>query len=277
MWKYKLALATIGNSGMDTAEQIKLFAETGFEGFFTDWQPERTAEFVALAKSLGTEYQSIHAPMNKTDDLWEDDEALAKKGLDELIACLHDCADNEIEIMVSHCIIGFDHFTPTEIGLERYGRLIDEAEKCGVKIAFENTEGEEYLAAIMDNFGDNPYVGFCWDTGHEMCYNHSKDLLALYGNNLIATHLNDNLGIRDYGGKITYVDDLHLLPFDGIADWKYNAERLDKWGFDGFMTFELKYGPSYMRKTNDCYLKMTFEEYVNECYKRACKVAYLRK
>lgn len=49
-------------------------------------------------------------------------------------------------------------------------------------------------------------VGFCLDAGHEMCYNHSADMLSLYGDRLIATHINDNLGIRDYGGKTTWID-----------------------------------------------------------------------
>ena len=44
-------------------------------------------------------------------------------------------------------------------------------------------------------------------------------MLALYGEKLICTHLNDNLGIKDFEGKTTWHDDLHLLPFDGIADW----------------------------------------------------------
>ena len=83
------------------------------------------------------------------------------------------------------------------------------AKERGVKVAFENTEGEEYLEALMDNFKDDDTVGFCWDTGHEMCYNHSQDMLAKYGDRLIATHINDNLGISDYDGKITWLDDLH--------------------------------------------------------------------
>ena len=105
-----------------------------------------------------------------------------------------------------------------------------------MKIAFENTEGEEYLTALMNAFKNDPSVGFCWDTGHEMCYNHSKDMLSLYGDKLICTHLNDNLGIRNYEGKITYLDDLHLLPFDGIADWDNLAARLKAHNYHDTLT-----------------------------------------
>ena len=106
-----------------------------------------------------------------------------------------------------------------------------------------------------------------------MCYNHSKDMLALYGDRLIATHLNDNLGVRDFGGKITYIDDLHLLPFDGIADWDNNAARLDRCGFAGPLTFELSTVSKPGRRENDLYRKLSPEEYIAECYKRACRVA----
>lgn len=72
----------------------------------------------------------------------------------------------------------------------------------------------------MNHFRGNPAVGFCWDSGHELCYNHGRDMLAQYGDRLLGTRLNDNLGVRDDGGQITFLDDLHLLPFEGIADWQ---------------------------------------------------------
>ena len=162
---------------------------------------------------------------------------------------------------------------PGELYFGNYDAVVNYAAQKGVKIAFENTEGEEYLAALMDAFRGEKHVGFCWDSGHEMCYNHSKDLLALYGDRLLGTHLNDNLGIRDFGGKITYIDDLHLLPFDGIADWDNIAARLDRCGFSGPLTFELNVMSKPGRRDNDIYRKLSPEEYIAECYKRACRVA----
>ena len=112
-----------------------------------------------------------------------------------------------------------------------------------------------------------------------MCYNWSEDVVGRFGQNgkLFATHLNDNLGIRDFEGKITWIDDLHLLPFDGIADWKGIAERLDRAGFDGTMTFELNTKSKPGRHENDKYDKMDIEQYVTEVYIRACRLAAMRK
>lgn len=98
-------------------------------------------------------------------------------------------------------------------------------------------------------------------------------MLALYGDRLIATHLNDNLGISDFNGNIFWTDDLHLLPMDGIIDWKNVSERLNKCGYDGILTFELSRISKPNRHDNDKYERMSMKEYLAECYARACRVA----
>ena len=231
----------------------------------------------ALAKELGLIFQSIHAPFTKAADMWGDDEEKGEIALNELLACLADCVKYEVPIMVVHAFIGFEDHTPTQIGLERFGKLVKAAEQTNVKLAFENTEGEEYLAALMNEFKDSAAVGFCWDTGHEMCYNWSKDMLALYGDRLIATHINDNLGIRDFNGKIFWHDDLHLLPFDGIADWDDICARLDRCNYTDILTFELNTLSKPNRHENDKYTQMPIEQYIAECFNRACRVAAKRK
>lgn len=218
-------------------------------------------------------YQSVHGPFFKMGEMWETGEDATA----ELIDCLHACKENGVPIMVVHTFLGFNSHTPNEKGLENFGKVVHEAENLGVKVAFENTEGDEYLAAVMERFKDSPAVGFCWDTGHEMCYNHSKDMLSLYGDKLIATHINDNLGIRDFDGNITWIDDLHLLPFDGIADWQGIADRLNKCGYDGILTFELNRCSKPDRHENDFYNEMPIEKYLTLAFMRACRVAALRK
>ena len=273
MWKQKLCLGLGPVKGMATADQIELYHRTGFEGFFSGWGEQE--EFRKKADELGMIYQSIHAPFGKAADFWKGGDA-AEAAVAEMIACLEDCARVEVPIMVAHTFIGFEDHDPNETGVENYGRVCARAKELGVQVAFENTEGEEYLAAVMELAKVYPgTVGFCWDTGHEMCYNYSKDMLALYGDLLIATHLNDNLGIKDYGGTITWHDDLHLLPFDGIGNWENITGRMKAHGYTGILTFELGIGSKPNRHENDKYMAMDPEVYVAEAYNRACKVAAL--
>lgn len=276
MWKAKLCLGTSPGFGYSIKEQIRVFYEAGFEGYFINWNPTiDISDIKAYGDSIGMICQSIHAPFVKAAAMWEECEK-TPFAIDELLCCLRDCAENHVPIMIVHAFIGFDKHNPTEFGIENFRIIVEEAQKLGVKIAFENVEGEEYLEAVMEAFKDYDCVGFCWDTGHELCYNKSKDMLSLYGDRLIATHINDNLGIRDFNGRITAIDDLHLLPFDGVADWQDIVHRLNIHGFHDILTFELSMKSQYNRHENDAYDRMKFVEYVAEAYKRACKVAMLK-
>lgn len=279
MQQTKLCLGTLCNTDMSNEDQIVLFKEMGFDGFFVDWNKEMDVKKLReVADSCGMIFQSIHAPFYKiADGLWQGGVA-AETAIETLIACAKDCAENRVPIMVCHTYIGFerDDVSITPEGIENYRKVVEKAKELGVKVAFENTEGEEYLAALMDAFKDYDNVGFCWDTGHEICYNHSKDMMALYGDRLFCTHLEDNLGIRDFDGRITWADDLHLLPFDGVADWQDIVHRLNRHHYHGELTFEVNKHNKPGRHENDVYVKMPMEEYVCEAFKRACRVAMLK-
>ena len=275
MHNTKLCLAAhYGN--IDVNEQIKLYSDAGFYGFFTEYN-DKLSQYRNTAEKCGMYYQSVHAPYVRMCYLWRDC-ADTEDTRNELLKCIDDSADAGVPIVVVHAYIGIGAKkidVPNVHGISNFSYAVERAVKRGVKIAFENTEGEEFLEMLMTHFKDVPNVGFCWDTGHEMCYNHSEDMMALYGTRLIATHLNDNLGIRDYNGEITFHDDLHLLPFDGIADWNNIASRLKKYGYSGELTFELNLGSKPGRHENDKYRRLPFEEYISEAYARACKVASL--
>ncbi len=282
MYNQKLCLSLNDTFGLSSEEQIKLFKTTGFEAFTGHWGDGCEEEVRLCAKTAKDEnmiFHSFHAPWNYAADMWDENEKEdAEKGIKQAKGFIDLCNELEIPMIISHVYVGFDkEYKPTEFGLENYGKVIDYAETKGIKIAFENTEGDCYLDAILTEFKDRKHIGFCWDSGHEMCYNDSKDLLELYGDRLFATHINDNLGVKDYGGKITWHDDLHLLPFDGIADWNYNVERMKKAQKLDILTFELNNTSKPNRYENDKYFKMPVEEYLAEAYVRACKIATMMK
>lgn len=272
MYKVKLCLSLSDSFGLDGADQIRLFKEIGFDGFFSLYTP-RIPEYKKLADELGMIYQSVHAPFVDVHHLWQKSDK-TEVALKEQLDCVRACAENGINIMVCHAIIGFDRHSPCEMGIELFRKVVEEGARLGVKIAFENTEGSEYLEALMNAFKDYDNVGFCLDTGHELCYNRGEDMLKLYGDRLIATHINDNLGVRSYEGVITYLDDLHLLPYDGIGDFDKLGERLAKVGFEGPLTFELTRANKPGRKNLDKYNKISTEEYLYEAYARACRVGW---
>ena len=268
----KLILGHGSGSNLTEAEEFEILRDIGWDGVFTGWNEENgNKDFAKTIRNLGLIYQSVHAPFDKMDKVWEDDER-GDAVIDRLIRCAQATADAEVDIMVVHTIIGMDKHTPTEIGLRRFGKLFDAARDYGVRVALENTEGEEYLEALLNEF-DDKHVGFCIDTGHEMCYNYSRDLITKYGKRMFSTHLNDNMGIT--GDKLTWRDDSHMLPFDGIADWQGIADRMNAVGYKDVLTFELTRFNRPDRHTSDSYEKMSFEEYASLALERARRFADL--
>ena len=261
MYPYKLGINVQGGQGGLTVPQhIELIASVGFDGFFTGWDPNRTEAWAETGAKCGLCYTSIHAPFSKEHRIWLGGDE-GKIETDRLIACAEDCARFDIPVMVLHTINGFSQRTPdapTEVGLESYARIIEAGNRCGVKLAFENTEREEFLHAVMDRFGNEPCVGFCYDTGHEFCYRNS-DVMARYGEKLCHTHLDDNFGVT--GDVITWYDDAHLPMGDGAVDFRRAMQKIEQSGFRGVLTCELSMHHKPERDTHRKYEAMAVEEF----------------
>lgn len=288
MEKRKIGISIGNNYKIATPEIIKLVAEIGF-GAIAPSMPLENVPFdiegiAGTARECGLKIPFVHAPFLRAAALWEDAGEAGAFGEEELMEGIALCHRYEIPSLVVHAWIGFSPSDgPTELGFSRMDRVVRAAEKNGVSLALENTEGEEYLYALLSRYEGERHVGFCYDSGHEQCYNRGKDLLSLYGDRLLVTHLNDNLGISDPSGKISPMDDLHLLPFDGIIDWEKTAKRLAASRLPEILNFELNIKSKPGRHENDAYEKMTYEQYFSEAYRRAghirasieCVVKYL--
>lgn len=277
MWKAELCIGLLGRTGIPDTEQLDLIKKVGFDGYFPGWSEQTDLKAIcSYGDRIGLKLQSVHAPFGKVDSLWYANEH-TETVMQRLLACFRASAEVHAPIVVIHPFITFTRNEATVEGIANFRILVEEARELGLKLAIENVEGEAYLDALMDAFKDESHVGFCWDTGHEMCYNHHRDLLADYGDRLLCTHLNDNLGIKDRDGSITFHDDLHLLPFDGIADWQGIADRLVKWGFEGPLTFELKRDTALNGCDRCIYDQSDLEAYLIQAYIRACRLAALVK
>lgn len=276
MWKQQIGISLGNQYKLPTNEMVDIVSKVGFDAVSFEWEKNIDLKTnVYAAKNNKMTVQSLHAPFTGSAKMWSKNIDESSPALSELLESAEACAEFEIPVLVVHAWIGFENIPqPTNEGFENFSKLIDRAKQLGMSIAFENTEGDEHLFALMEHFDDCGTVGFCWDSGHEMCYNHSLDLLDKFGDRLIMTHINDNLGISRFDGKTNWTDDLHLLPFDGIADWDYNIARLKKSNKQEILNFELNINSKPGRHENDCYQRMTYEEYFTESYKRACRLAY---
>ena len=270
---YRLGLAVM-HRPESVSEQIRLFKKVGWDGIFTGWNKDMTAEWAQVAREEGMEYQSIHSPFIGVNNLWLGNEE-GDRLCASLIECVRDCARHGISVMVIHPYIGFnfDQYVPTDAGLENFGKIIAEAERLGVRLGFENVEGEPFLEAIMTTFRSSPALGFCLDTGHELCYNLGKDMLALYGDKLCHTHFNDNMG--SLGEVITHLDDYHFTMGDGIVDWKGVMTRIRKTGYSGILMCELTQTARPGLEPLIRYSKMSTEKFATFALERAREIVKL--
>ena len=275
MYRQKIGIA-VKNYGISIKEELQIIKNAGFDAISPGYCPDaEMTGTVSVAKELGLEIEYVHAPFKRAADLWSREEEKYAPALKEMLDVIDSCVKFNIPTVVAHVWIGFGYsFDKNDLYYDNFEKIVDYAAERGVKIAFENTEGIEYLMALMAHFEGNGTVGFCWDSGHEMCYNHSEDILGALGDRLLVTHLNDNLGISRFDGNIYWTDDLHLLPYDGIGDWDDCVRRLKKARRVPILNFELSVNSKPGRHENDAYAKMTPIEFYTEAYKRACRIAY---
>lgn len=264
-------IISIVKGGPKPEEQLPVLKEAGWDGVFFTWTGEAGDHaLVGKIKEEKLALQSVHAPYGGADKLWESDEEGAAE-TERLIRCIRDTASWGCGLVVMHAVVGMERIVPNERERERgfrnFQKIFDAAAAAGVVVAMENTEGEGYLDLILSRFRGHPNVRFCIDTGHEMCYDHSHDLIGKYADLLYCTHLNDNLGMS--GSDITWLDDLHLLPFDGVADWEKIVSRLKAADYKGDFTLEVKLEGREGRHEHDAYRAMPFSEYAALALSRA--------
>ena len=267
-------IISIVQGGPAPEEQLPVLKRTGWDGVFFPWTGQGTDHILASKiQAEGLVLQSVHAPYDRADKLWKSDEE-GKAEVARQIRCIRDTALWGCGLVVMHAVIGMERIAPTDreldCGFENFLKIFDAAASAGMIVAMENTEGEQYLDALMQHFSGHPGLGFCIDTGHEMCYDHCHDLIGKYADCLVCTHLNDNLGMS--GEKITWLDDLHLLPFDGVADWENIIARLNAAGYRGDVALEVMLEGREGRHEHDGYRAMPFAEYAALALERAKRI-----
>lgn len=250
--------------GSSVYDNIRYAGEAGFDSAFLLWNDEMdTEEVMAVANDCGVAVESLHAPFVNYNSIWEEGN-LGDREAEKIKRCIRVAAEYDVKTVVSHVVSDINAPLTSNLGLCRFGKIVIEAEKYGVKLAFENTEYTRHLALVLSSF-DSPL--FCYDAGHEHCYTPGINHMAMYGNRLGFLHLHDNLGMnKSY--RASHADDLHRLPFDGNIDWKKVLGSIKKVSYGGTLMLECDPGHD-----TALYGKLTAKEYYAKTYAAAKKLA----
>jgi sugar phosphate isomerase/epimerase len=232
---------------------INLIKEAGFHSVMTWWEDidgskERQP---GIIKKAGLKLENTHFNFKNVNSIWEntiDGEEI----FNTYYSNIGDCRIYEIPTAVMHVTAGETPPPYNQLGLDRFKRLIEKAEKDNINIALENVRNPEYLDYIFESIKSDR-LKFCYDSGHENCFTPNMDFLSKYGDRLIALHLHDNDGFCDQ----------HLFPFKGSVNWRYIMEKLKRLEYKGPLAFELD--TQYF----DVLKEYTPREYLSEAIKRA--------
>ncbi len=161
--------------------------------------------------------ENVHLTGVDTNAIWKDGE-LGDRIAQRYITQLSRLQETGISCGVAHVTWGYERIgEPSAIGLKRFEEMANAAEKYKVKLALENSVYPQFLHAVLDAL-KSPYVGFCYDSGHENAFAPEENYLGKYGERLFAMHLHDNHGEKDE----------HNIPFFGSVNWEEKVKLLQK-------------------------------------------------
>ena len=262
--KRKLGVISDCMKGESEINALRKIKDYGFDCFFSS-EKQFGVEYVAALKNeaekVGIEYEFIHGPFAGINDMWTSKEE--PKIFRDFMTAIDAAKESGVKSVVAHVSSSFKPPEINALGLSRFDAWVEHAEKSGVILAFENLRKLGNFAYLMDRYEDNPFVKYCYDSGHEHCYTVTAPFAKIYGDRLLCTHLHDNFGqdkTTEDGG------DSHLLPFDGNIDFDEVMRNLAQSQYQGSLMLEVFSG---------IYPNMTTDEFMKTAYDRADKLLKL--
>ena len=243
---------TFNGYPMTMEERFVRYKNTGLDSLLLWWGKDETPDRegrVKLAEKHGLVIENVHAMTDGLNMLWND-KVGGEQTLTELLTEIEDCSRYGVKTIVIHLTNGKNPPAISEMGIARIEKMIALAERNKVQLAFENVSVSKHLKYILDNY-DSPYVGMCYDSGHEHCWTSDVDWLGLYRKRIFAIHLHDNDGNKD----------AHLLPFEGTIDWDLKMRKIAESSYAGSITIEAEYNSKgvYADQGLDAFLLKTYE------------------
>lgn len=211
----KIAIYSSFSGVIPIEERIAAIKEAGFESVCLDFEKELEATETTwanqlyLAEKYGLPVENVHLTGSDMTAVWSEGEK-GEAVTERLIQELRDIASLGIEVGIAHVTWGYAR--PAEdmlLGLHRYEKVAEAAEKYNVKLALENSVYPAHVRFLLDNLKSEK-IGFCYDSGHENAFTKGENFLNDYKERLFAMHLHDNNGQKDQ----------HGLPFTGTIHWE---------------------------------------------------------
>ena len=244
-------------------DRLRLIKGAGFKSVLLWWAAESEFEppiphKVETARRIGLEVENAHLHFDGVNSLWlpgyEGEHYCAE--LCGLVAC---AASYGVPTLVVHLTRTTTPPEFSELGFERFMRMVDIAERVGVNLAFENLRAPQRLYEFMARV-DSKRAGVCFDSGHNHYVCPDMRVCRDFADRIFAVHLHDNNGRADQ----------HYIPFDGNEDWNMIREELIASSYTGAWSLEIEHPltDKFGKKLDpaDPYGGMSAEEYLARAF-----------
>ncbi|MBQ0084191.1 MAG: sugar phosphate isomerase/epimerase [Clostridiales bacterium] len=212
-----------------TAEQnLELIKAAGFDTTCFYWD-ENCAKNVQKASALKLHISELDMPNAESNSIWEEGTP-GDFYTEKIRRCITDAAFYGIPRIVLCATATASAPKTSPIGLVRFGKLIKEAEKQGVKLCLKNAEFLRHISLLFSMF-PSENLGLCYDFGHEDCLTPGIKYLPLFGQRVFCARIHDNYGFPE-DKTVDKKYDLHRIPFDGALPLTEKYKALTQCGFE---------------------------------------------
>ena len=259
----------------DFCERLRAIKEAGFDTVFTFWDRQMSEAdapidvHTELADRYGLRLEHAHLPYYGCNVLWH-----TGPDTDDMMAVYKDGIETAGRTGLKTLVIHPCEIFPPEGGsfdtmTDNMRKLLDTAERSGVRLAFENLGENGTVSKLLHIFSDRPAAGLCFDSGHNNIAGKGEfGLLSEFVGRVFALHIHDNNGTKDQ----------HLLPFsEGCTlDWGKCVRALDESGFEGSLMLEACYPIDYTTfETNEAMYSnpdYPMESYLRDAFDSCARV-----
>jgi len=239
-------------------KRIDLIEQAGFDGVLI-YGDKSLSEYIDLLFCSKLNIEALHLPYNGiVNELWKEGSP-GDEYVDNLIDYIYFAKKYTIKKVIAH-ISGSDNPPPyNETGINRINKILNVCSTLDINLCLENLRRLDYLKYVFENI-KNDRLRFCFDAGHASAF--TKNIYSfpwnLYAEKLECTHLHDNNGIED----------MHLLPFDGIIDWSIIINQLIRFNRKIELTIEIQETAPKIHNLNEA-------DFLNLCFTRLLKIESL--
>ncbi len=222
-------------------DKLKLIKNAGFDTICTWWGNEfdltdgNYLNHPEIADKYGLKLEHAHIPYYGSNAIWQDNltgQALYEKYAKDIT----DAALSGVDTLVIHPFEkDMIDMSQPNLCIDRFKRLGDLAGNKEICLAIENLADNTVLRTVLNGVS-HPYVGLCFDSGHNnIIARDDFSLLNEYHDKIFALHLHDN----------NATEDQHLLPYLGNLDWKHFMQTINATAYTKSFVLEASHPYEY--------------------------------